>query len=181
MRHVDVTKTTRRRDRVTRDEVLDHLRSARTAFDERVARVPATAFDRHVPGGTHTPKQIVWHVAAYDRLMVERLRTARDGDTTSFDRDRVGWEAFNDRTWAEGEAFDPEMVRTTAAGIFEQLLAEIGRLSDEELSASVGVTTHLDPAWLGGRPLWELIGIDGFEHYPMHFGSLDAAAFGQEA
>jgi len=166
---------------VTRDEVLDRLRTSRAAFDARVTRVPAAAFDRVVPGGTHTPKQIVWHVAAYDRLMVERLHAARDGETTAFDRDRIGWEVFNERTWSEGAGPDPQSVSATASRVFDALLLEVGRLSDEELAGPVGVSAHIDPAWLDGRPLWELIGIDGFEHYPMHFGALEAAVVGQEA
>jgi hypothetical protein len=166
---------------VTRDEVLDRLRSTRAVFDDRVAKVPAAAFDRAVPGGRHTPKQILWHVAAYDRLMVDRLRAAREGETTAFDRDRMGWEAFNERTWAEGAVFDAVTVTETANKAFAALLVEVGEMTDEELDGPVGVSAYLDPAWLGGRAPWELIGIDGFEHYPMHVGSLEAAAIGQEA
>ena len=166
---------------MTRDEVLDRLRSTRAAFDARVAKVPGGAFERVVPGGTHTPKQIVGHVAVYDRLVVDRLRAARDGETTAFDRDRIGWELFNDRTWEEGVVLDAATVRVSAAKEFEALLVEVGRLSDEELAGPVGISANLDPAWLEGRPLWELIGIDGFEHYPMHFGALEAAVLGQEA
>jgi hypothetical protein len=166
---------------VKRDEVLERLRSTRADFDARVAEVSDAAFDRMVPGGTHTPKQIVWHVAAYDRLMVDRLRAARDGQTTAFDRDRIGWEAFNERTWSDGQSADPVTVKATAASTFESLLEEVGRLSDDELAGPVGVSAHLDQAWLGTRPPWQLIGIDGFDHYPMHLRSLEAAAVGQEA
>lgn len=166
---------------MTRDEVLERLRSTRADFDTRVARVPDAAFVRVVPGGSHTPKQIVWHVAAYDRLMVDRLRAARDSRTTAFDRDRIGWEAFNESTWTEGEAAEPEVVKATAARTFEALLEEVGRLTDEELAGPTGVSAYLDQDWLGTRPPWQLIGIDGFEHYPMHFRSLEAAAVGQEA
>lgn len=166
---------------MTRDEVLERLRSTRADFDERLAKVPDTAFVRVVPGGSHTPKQIVWHVEAYDRLIVDRLRAARDGQTTAFDRDRIGWEVFNERMWSEGQSADPEAVKTTAASTFESLLEEVGRLSDDELAGPVGVSAHLDQAWLGTRALWQLIGIDGFDHYPMHFRSLEAAAVGPEA
>ena len=161
---------------MTREEVLDRLRTDRAGFDARVAAIPSVAFERPVPGGTHTPKQIVWHVVAYDRLVVDRLRAARDGETTAFERDRVGWEAFNERTWAEGNALGPETVRAAAVNVFAELLAEVRRLTDQELAGPVGISASIDPAWLDGRALWELIGIDGFDHYRMHFGALDAAA-----
>lgn len=165
---------------MTRDEVLDRLRATRAEFDARVSRISDASFERLVPGGTHTPKQIVWHVSEYDRLMVERLRAAREGRTTAFERDRVGWEAFNERTWSEGQDLDAETVKSTAGRLFEELLAEVGLLSDDELAGATGSSANLDPAWLGSRAPWELIGIDGFDHYPMHFRSLEAAAVGQE-
>lgn len=161
---------------MTREEVLDRLRSARTGFDARVAAISSAAFVRPVPGGTHTPKQIVWHVAAYDRLMVDRIRAARDGETTALDRDRLGWETFNERTWAEGNSLGPETVRAAAADVFEELLAQVEYLTDQELAGPVGLSASLDAAWLDGRAPWELIAIDGFDHYPMHFGALSAAA-----
>ena len=52
----------------------------------------------------------------------------------------------------------------------------MAKLTDEELSQNVGVTTRIDQGWLQGRTLAETIGIDGFEHYPMHYAGLAAAA-----
>ena len=52
----------------------------------------------------------------------------------------------------------------------------MSRLTDDELSGDVGLTARIDPAWLQGRTLAEVIGVDGFEHYPMHYPALAAAA-----
>jgi hypothetical protein len=161
---------------MTRDEVLTRLRAQRSEFDARVDAIPAEALDAPIPGTTHTPKQIVAHVNAYDRLIVERLRAARLGEMTEFDRDRTGWEAFNDRIWAEAVAVEVDIVLSRSARDFLSLLEEIASLANAELQTLVGVAAGLDPAWLQGRPLWEAIAIDGFEHYPMHFAQLDAAA-----
>ncbi|MDZ4064244.1 MAG: hypothetical protein U1E22_06190, partial [Coriobacteriia bacterium] len=62
-----------------------------------------------------------------------------------------------------------------AHAVFGDLLVEVRALSDAELEGDGGITAALDPAWLGGRTLWEMIGIDGFDHYPMHHEALDAA------
>ena len=160
---------------MNRDEVLEKLRSARAVFDEKLAAVPADRLDSPLPGHVHSVGEIVWHVAAYDELMVERLRAARDGTTTGFDRDRVGWEQFNERVWAEAAEKTGSEAVAHARDVFDGLLDQVGLLTDAELNEPVGVVEHLDPAWLEGRALWELIAIDGFDHYPMHYEQLDEA------
>lgn len=163
---------------MTRDDVLMRLETARAVFDEKLAAVPPDALDAPVPGSPHTVKEIVAHVTSYDELIVERLIAARHGATTGFDRDRVGWEAFNERTWREASATRTEDVLDRAHNVFDALLHEVSQLSDEELAAPAGATAALDPAWLDGRAPWAMIGIDAFEHYPMHYAALDAAAAG---
>jgi hypothetical protein len=159
-----------------RDEVLARLKSARAVFDEKVAAVPREALDLPIPGSAHSVKQIVAHVSAYDDLIVQRLVSARHGSTTALDRDREGWEAFNERIWREAAGAKADAVLRRAADVFAAVVHEIGQLSDEELSAPVGATAALDPAWLEGEPPWQLIKTDAFGHYPMHYDALDAAA-----
>ena len=62
-----------------------------------------------------------------------------------------------------------------AKDVFASLVQEVSRLTDEELNASVASTAALDPAWLEGRAPWELIAIDAYDHYPLHYEALDAA------
>ncbi len=161
---------------MNRDELLEKLRSARVIFDEKLAAVPADRLDAQIPGHVHTVGEIAWHVAAYDDLIVQRLRAAHEGRTTEFDRDRVGWEQFNERVWAEAAEKPGAEAIVRARVVFEELVHEVEQLTDAELNGPVGVVEHLDPAWLEGRALWELIGIDGFDHYAMHFEQLDEAA-----
>jgi hypothetical protein len=161
---------------MTHDEVLRKLRDARAEFDARLDAIPRGALDAPAPGGGHSPKDIVAHVTAYDDLIVQRLRAARRGEITEFDRDRSGWQAFNERTWAEVAALDADRVLARAAEVFAALLGEVGQLSDAELASRVKGTAALDPAWLEGEPPWKLIGVDAFDHYPMHHAALEAAA-----
>ncbi len=158
-----------------REEIVARLLGARGAFDARVALLPNDRFDVAPPGRDHSPKEIVAHVNAYERLITDRLRAARSGETTAFDRDRVGWEEFNERVWAEVRDRDPSDVREASATVFAELIAEIELLTDAELESPVGITARIDPAWLKDRTLTELIEIDALDHYPMHFGVLDAA------
>lgn len=161
---------------VTRDEVVQRLRDRRAEFDALLAHIPANALEVPPPGRAHSPKQVAAHVAAYEDLIVERLRAARRGETTEFDRDRVGWEQFNERVWGEAQRMAPQQVLQDSARIFDELVAEIETLVDEDLNGETELTAHLDPGWLQGRTLAELLAIDGFDHYPMHSEDLKAAA-----
>jgi hypothetical protein len=154
---------------MTRDEVIARLKESRAVFDERLAAVPHEALALPVPGSTHSAKDIVAHVTAYDDLIVQRLVESRHGRTTAFDRDRDGWESFNGRVWVEAGGLGPDEVIDRARRVFAALLDEVGRLTDAELAAPVGATAALDPTWLEGRAPWEMIGIDAFDHYPMHY------------
>lgn len=161
-----------------RDEVIAKLRETRAEFDRLLAGVPADKLGVPAPGGAHTPAEIALHVAAYDDLMVKRLRAAREGESTAFDRDRDSWEAFNERIWAEAASVEGPAALAHASETFLDLLEEIGMLSDDELASSgdAGVTAFIDQGWLQGRTLAEVIGVDGFDHYPMHYDALEAAA-----
>jgi hypothetical protein len=161
---------------MTRDEVLARLVAERSLFDAKVAAVPPDALDMPMPASTHSAKDVVAHVTAYEELIVERLVAAKHGAMTSFDRDRAGWEAFNERTWREASTGKPKAVLRHSEEVFASLLRQVGALSDEELAAPTGATASLDPAWLEGRPPWQLIAIDAFEHYRMHFQALEGAA-----
>lgn len=161
---------------MTRQELLAKLKEARAGFDQRLAAVPVERLTDPVPGSAHSVRDIVVHVAGYDQLIVERLMAAGHGAMTALDRDRAGWEAFNERIWREAAKVDPKQALRQAADAFQALLHEVGNLSDDELNERIGSTAALDPAWLDGRAPWELIAIDAYEHYPMHYAALEAAA-----
>lgn len=160
---------------MTVDELMDRLREARGVFDAKVSAVPRERFDAAPQGRVHSPKQVVVHANAYEELITRRLRAAQEGKTTEFDRDREGWEAFNERVWAEASEADIDEVREESGRIFTELLHEVGRLTDDDLNGITELTAAIDPAWLKGQTLAEMIAIDGYEHYPMQSEALDAA------
>jgi len=160
---------------MTTAEMLVFLREGRDVFDSRVSEVPGELFDVVPEGHAHSPKEVVAHVSAYESLILERLREAREGRTTDFDRDREGWEAFNDMVWVEAAEMDAVDVRAQAVFVFGDLLGEVAGLSDAELSECTGITEKIDPAWLEDRTLAQMIAVDSFDHYPMHLDVLTAA------
>ncbi len=160
---------------MSRDEVLERLQHNRIRFDQRIAKIPVERLDAAPPGRAHTPKQVVAHITSYEELIVERLRAARVGDTTALFRDRVGWEEFNDQVWAQAAGRDAAEVLRDSARVFAELVHELMLVSDAEMNEATGVVAHIDPAWLQGRTLAEVIAVDAFDHYPMHYDELDQA------
>ena len=161
---------------MTRDEVLERLQKTRSVLDAKIAAVPTEELAEPSPGRAHSVRDIVVHLSAYEMLITERLRAARLGETTEFDRDRESWEIFNERVWSNTHKISAEDALIEAREIFTDLIEEIGKLTDEELNSTVGVTEHIDPAWLEDKAMWELIGIDCFDHYELHYAEIDEAA-----
>lgn len=161
---------------MTRDEVLERLRSERAVFDAKVERVPRDAFESAPEGHAHSPKDVVVHVTAYEEPIIERLRAAERGETTALCRDRDGWERFNESVWERAMAISSEEALAHARGVFAELVAAAERLTDADLAGESELASHIDQAWLEDRPLWQLVAIDGFDHYPDHYEVLDVAA-----
>lgn len=159
-----------------RDEVLLKLRETRGGFDRRIAAIPRRALRTPAPGSVHSPSETLVHIAAYEELVTARLREARRGVTTAFDRDRLGWEAFNERVWSEASGVSTNDALSRSEVSFRELLEEVAALTDEEIEDNDGFVADVDPAWFEGRKLWELIAIDCYEHYPMHYQALEDAA-----
>ena len=163
---------------MTHDEAIARLVADRAVFDAKVGAIPPERLSDVPSGHDHSPRDIVFHITAYEELIVERLRSAREGETTAFDRDRDGWEVFNNRIWVEAAEADPADVLERSRVVFGDLLQEVRKLSDAELVEVTGITEYIDPAWLDGQTLAELIALDGFDHYRMHCATLETAAVG---
>ena len=160
---------------MTRDELLRWLLETRREFDELVAAIPKDRLERPIPGKKRSARDVIHHVTAYEDLIVQRLRKAQEGETTAFDRDRDGWEQFNDQVWEEAHHVDPPTVLARSHRVFRELIEQVSVLQEEEINGDGGIVAYLDPAWVDGRLLYEVIGIDAFEHYPMHFADLRMA------
>lgn len=160
---------------MTHDELLRWLLETRREFDELIAAIPRDNLEKPIPGKRHSARDVIFHVTAYEDLIVQRLRKAQLGETTAFDRDRDGWENFNDRVWGEAQQVDPPTALARSHRVFRELIEQVRVLQEDEINGDAGIVSAIDPAWLDGHRLYEVIGIDSFEHYPMHFEDLRKA------
>jgi hypothetical protein len=63
-----------------------------------------------------------------------------------------------------------EEVHAELNRVVDALIAAAGQRSDDEMAATDAIP------WGGGRPLWEQIGGETFNHWPEHSADLEAAA-----
>src|SRR5205823_11946159 len=66
---------------IGRDDALAIVAQGQRAIDELLARVPADAFERAgtIGDGDWSAKDLVGHLAAWERVALERLEAARTG------------------------------------------------------------------------------------------------------
>lgn len=159
---------------MTRDQLLIQLAVMRKVFDDKVTLVPYHELRREVPGFGHSVAQLVAHVAAYDRLVADRLESAGHGAMTELpaDRDPEDYEAT---TWTFADDWPIEQVFRRATANFETVVSRLREVTDAELDGLIGAGGVLDRRWLAGRPPWKAIFDDTAGHYREHQSMLDAA------
>lgn len=164
---------------MTRDELLVHLAVARQVFDDKLALVPNGSLKQPVPGFEHSIAQLVGHVAAYDRLVVNRLESAGHGAMTQLPADHDP-ERYEASTWTYADKWPAEQLLRRAAANFQSVVSRLREVADAELVGRIGAGGVLDKAWLQGRPPWMAIYDDTAGHYREHELMLDEArvAFG---
>jgi hypothetical protein len=145
-------------------EFLHTLRVERAAWDALLTQVPVERMEEPGVAGEMSIKEIVYHVTWYERQMVEVLRS----------RALIGspwWELpldeRNANILAEGRNTPLAEVLAEAGQVYEQLLAGLEELSDEEL-ADARHFAEMPPDWLP----WQVIASNCYEHYPQHAADL---------
>jgi len=160
---------------VTRDQMLVELAVSRATFDNKVASLPRDSLREELPGYGRSVAQLVAHVSAFDRLVVQRLASADRAAMTSLAIDHGDYERHEQATWTFADTWRTDRVLERAKADFESLTLNVRNLSDDELNGRIGSGGVLDPAWLRGRAPWQAIAADTFEHYREHLDMLDEA------
>lgn len=160
---------------MTKAELLDARRSGRARWEDLLALVKAGRMDEPGVTGTWSVRDVVAHVAAYERFVAATiLADLRGGVATPrelYDRDDQpprddepdpDHARYNDWVVKHARTRPLAEVLTSAREAYERLRAAVEALSDEELA---------DPgrfAWLRGRALTAILPNQSFAHYAMH-------------
>jgi Mycothiol maleylpyruvate isomerase N-terminal domain len=117
---------------IGRDEAVSILEEGRRAIDDLLARVPADAFERAatIGDGDWSAKDLVGHLATWERVALGRLEAGRAGRAIP-PFPAGGVDAFNAREVAANRARSTDELRRDAASTHDELLRSIRQTSDQ--------------------------------------------------
>lgn len=165
----------------TKEELLHHLRAERLAFDNLVATVPEeVAIGPNLPDGSSV-KDLLAHVAAYERWTAAQLRAANEGraptdmelygreslppEAQNWDTDQINAairDQYRDLTYPEARKF--------AGAAFNELVEVIEATSEDDLIRSGA------QSWVQETNLMAAIPGQSYAHYAMHLDELKTVA-----
>lgn len=165
----------------TKEELLHHLREERLAFDNLVATVPEEiAIGPNLPGGSSV-KDLLAHIAAYERWTAAQMRAAHEGraptDMELYGRESLPPEAhdwdldqINEAIKDQHQALTYPEAREFAGSAFNELLEAIVATSEDDL------LSHGAQDWVRESNLMAAIPGQSYAHYAMHLDDLKTVA-----
>ena len=125
--------------------------------------------------GDWSMKDIVAHVTAYERGLVEWLEAASRGESVRFaDFDHPDVDYRNALIFSGNCSRSLQEVLLESARAFQRLLKLVEALLEEELTDPDQTEWFVRPRWNESRPLWECIADDSYRHYQQHLPDIRA-------
>ena len=149
-----------------RDSLRSSIVAGRARLDAALAGYDDDAMLDHLDADW-TRKDVLAHLGAWERRVVELLDALRRGDTTIGVRDT---DALNAEFLARDRDLPLRDVRVAERAAYEAMLAAIDGASDEELFDS----RHF--GWTEGDPFADWFRANGDEHYDEHLEQLTRPA-----
>jgi hypothetical protein len=155
---------------MTKAELLATMRSERAAWDALLDRVDPRLAVQPGAAGTWSLRDVIAHVTAYERLLVEALEQIAGGGTYKASSIRqLPLEERNARLHAASIGLSLYEARAEAGRVFTRLLGAIDRYSEEDLR---------DATRFGGlvvnEPAWKAFAGESYEHYHEHIPGIRA-------
>ncbi len=149
-----------------KEELVDTLRRERAEWDALIARVGLERLDVAGVAGAWTTRDVVAHVTWTERETVGILRARA---LVGSDLWNLPLEERNAVIFEQNRHRPSREVLAEAAAVFQDLLAAIDALSEEDLT---------DPARFRGFPPdwvpWRVVAINTYHHYEHHAPGIQA-------
>jgi hypothetical protein len=156
-------------------EFLGAMRSERERWEALLAEVGEPWMERPGVSGDWSVRDIIAHVTAYERGLVEWLEAASRGESVGFPvLDHPDVDYRNAAILRENEGRPLEDTLLESRRVFERLLQVVQALSEEELVDPKRTEWTVKPRWKECRPLWKCIADDSYKHYHQHIPDIRA-------
>jgi hypothetical protein len=152
---------------MNRDELIEKLERSRENFLELVEDLDDAAMVEVLTSDHWSITDILAHLARWEAELVKLLWQLRQGQrptTAHFTGDTV--DATNARWQKEDRTRPLERILTDFHGVRNQTLRRLEGFTDRELNDEKRFP------WLNGKPLWQWVASDSFEHEAEHIASV---------
>ena len=158
---------------MTKAKFLETIRSERERWEELLSKIDAGKMEHPGVAGNWSARDIIVHVTAYERGLVEWLEATRQGTAKTFaDLDHPDVDYRNAAILEEKQACSLKEIEIEAGRVFERLMALVKAIPEEELLEAGRSEWYVKPRWGEQRPLWECIADDSYRHYRQHVGDI---------
>jgi hypothetical protein len=148
---------------------LKAMREERERWEASLAGVDDALMVQPGVAGEWSLKDIVAHVTAYERGLVEWLEAASRGQSLAFPNlDHPDVDHRNAVIFAQNRHRPLSDVLLESRQVFRRLSQLVQALPEQELLDAEKTEWFVRPRWNQKRPLWKCIADDSFEHYHQH-------------
>ena len=161
----------------TKVEMLQWVNDEWEALNDWLARIPPAERERPgVEGGDWSIKDLMAHVTAWEKLMVQWLLEAARGETPQRPVPGLTWDdldLLNQRIYDQNHDRPLVDVEADYHAFHQTALETVLPLSEEELFTA----GRYD--WMNDRPLWYVVAGNMWNHYQEHREGLETWLAGQ--
>ncbi len=146
-------------------QVLEAITSERNHLDSLIAPLSDAQLCQPGLAGGWSVKDVLAHIAAWEKRCLDGIETGLRGGTPIWPEAGYTWQdtdRLNEETFQENKDRSLEDVQTESRKSYEQFLALVERLSDEDLN---------DPQrfpWTEGESILAFIADNSYNHYREH-------------
>jgi hypothetical protein len=149
-------------------QLLDEMNTGYAAFENMLAPLDEKEMNTSGVNGDWSIKDILAHLAAWQRYLVIRLQAAARNEEPAVHGlvDDEDTDKMNAHFYEENKSRPLAEVLADFHTTYRQVVEAVQALSNEDL---------FEPqrfSWMKGNALWELVPGNTYEHYQEHIGSI---------
>ena len=150
-------------------EFLATMVAERERWTELLGRIDARRMILPRAVGDWSVKDVIAHVTAYERGLVDWLAAALDGKALTFpDLDHPELDHRNAVIFCRNRARSLQDITSESELVFRRLFELVDGLYEDQLADPDETAWFVVPRWHTNRALWECIADDSYRHHYQH-------------
>lgn len=160
-------------------DFLHQVRADRQAWESLVNSIPDERKEEPGAAGHWSVKDLIAHIAVYERWTYEWLEPALEGDPPNWnypdDDEHLSMDERNERFYNQHRERSLEDIQSEAAQVFARMLAAIEKVPEDALDQSIQeYAPPVGAYYHDGASVREAIGDNSSGHYRFHIADVKA-------